>query len=323
MATMAEVLAERETKVVSYSELAAARQCPLKHQLGYIERWRQPEPAGGARWLGVRWHKVMQVHYGKIAEIQRRWDGAVPWLLGERGKVRPFSSEERAEINQAVIAELAQQPNDDTLSTIVWMYRNHLLVRGLQERWHVHYVEWDPTFRLPDLAGSMFRYQLKTRIDLLVTDVITGGVWLIDHKTGAPQGAPRNRLLELDDQFGLYTWVLAQNGIPVLGSRYQWTSTYQHKGGKHEPSEYIEDAPLDRTPAELGTIARDATLTAMMVYEWNARMGGRVDAPSSPDPMQCKRMCDYANAHIAARRGTVPLRAYLADTGFEPNAERH
>jgi hypothetical protein len=309
----------REVKIVSYSEIAAARQCPLKHQLAYIERWRQPEPAGGARWLGVRWHRVMQVHYGKIAEIQTRWDGAAPWLLGERGKVRQFDVDERAEINKAVIDELTTQPDDDTLNTILWMYRNHLIVRGLQERWRVHHVEWDPTFALPDLGGK-YRYQLKTRIDLVVTDIITGGVWLIDHKTGAPQGAPRNRLLELDDQFGLYTWVLAKNLIPVLGSRYQWTSTYQHKTGKHDPAEYIEDAPIDRTPGELHAIAVDAVKTAMTAYEWHADWR---DAPSAPDPMQCKRMCDYANAHIAARRGTVPLRAYLTDTGYQQDPTRH
>lgn len=306
---------DRPVHIVSYSELTTARQCPLKHQLSYKERWRKD--VGGARYTGVRWHEVMAAHYLTLGNIQTRQfeNGTHDHGLWK------YSMQEKAEVAEAVGRVMAAQPNDQTALVIAWMYQNHLTVRGFQSRYRVVDVEAGPVVPLPDAPGAKMRFELKTRIDLIVFDEITNTIWVIDHKSGAAQGKPSNKLSQLDEQFGLYAWALRQTGVKVFGSRYQWTSTYQHTSGRHLPTEYIEDCALDRTDSELNRIAEDATRTALLVYEWDHETRGA--APSSPDPELCKRRCDFANAHIAARRGTIDLREYLANTGFEIDKTRH
>ena len=53
------------TRTVSYSEIDSARQCLLKHQFGYKERW-QPPTEGRALVRGKLWHNVMEDHYRAI-----------------------------------------------------------------------------------------------------------------------------------------------------------------------------------------------------------------------------------------------------------------
>ena len=53
---------------VSFSELDALRQCPLKHQLAYLEGWSGGEGVQRGLTIGTLWHAVMADHYRYIRD---------------------------------------------------------------------------------------------------------------------------------------------------------------------------------------------------------------------------------------------------------------
>jgi PD-(D/E)XK nuclease superfamily len=302
-------VSEDELIVVSYSEIDAARHCGLKHQLGYVERWRQ-STVTGARGKGTDWHLVMEHHYRELqrlqAELREHQDGKLAaWVY-------PDSAAER--IHQAVLGSGAFE--GDNAELVAWMYQGHLKLYGLQPRWTVLAVEFNPEVPLPHPDGGPTRFALKIRADLVIQDTASGLVWLVDHKSGQvrPSGD-----FSLADQFGLYTWILRQLGRPVHGAIHSWAKTTRPQ--KPDPlTARFQQFPMDRSETELATIAADAYRTVERRYR-------EVDAGEVPgvypDMEWCKRRCDYRNAHIAARRGFTTAQDYLRSTGFEQNFERH
>ena len=56
---------DHEGRIVSWSELDALKQCPMKHHLAYEERWTGPETSKALA-IGSLFHKVMEAHYGEL-----------------------------------------------------------------------------------------------------------------------------------------------------------------------------------------------------------------------------------------------------------------
>ena len=147
--------------IVSYSELDTYRQCPLKHQLAYVQRWTKEAPEGKALARGTLWHQVMDAHYSTIKAAQQRLPGfSVP---------KSDEAEVLAECWVAVQPLLfdpisGQQTEDQKL--IEWMYRGYVEVYGADRDWQVLEVERSTQIPLPGESGrASSRYRLKVKID--------------------------------------------------------------------------------------------------------------------------------------------------------------
>lgn len=307
---------EPDRIVVSYSEIDSARHCGLKHRLQYIERWVKPEVAG-PRSLGTAYHTVMQAHYTELKTIQ-----AELTLAGEAPSGHPW---DRWTYPDGTAERLHQAVHDTDVfageyaETVAWMYDGHLGRWGLSTDWTILAVEFAPVHWLPDQNGERSQFDLKTKIDLVVRSIGDGLIWIIDHKTG--QRRPNVKTMDLADQFGLYVWILRKMGRQVQGAIHSWAKTSQPKTTVDTLQDRFEHYRMDRTEAQLETIARDAYRTMFRAYQWDAaEMGGY---PVYPDPEWCQRRCDFINAHLAARRGSTTVQAYLLDTGWSQDYTRH
>jgi hypothetical protein len=268
--------------VVSYSEIDTYRQCPHKHELAYKERW-QRDTTSPALARGTAWHLLMEEHYN--ARMNDR-DGFA--------------------YIDAVLAETGEHAD-----LLRWMYDGYVAHWGNDPQWEVLAVEQRIEVPIP---GSDFTF--KAMLDLVVRQ--DGRIWIVDHKSC--KNLPNSKDLDVDDQFGLYTWAARQIGIDAFGSIHNAARTQQNKNQERHPQpldERFTRTRLYRSDTELATIAREALATARAAYVW--KIG---EAPRSPNTDTCKWRCDYTEACLLGRKG-LDERQLLTDTGFVQNYERH
>lgn len=324
MTTAVEVVAGRPgATIVSYSELDTGRQCPHKHQLSYKERWTQPKDETTAAGRGTLWHKVMDAHYTALK-------------VGENPR---FAVEQRMQDFRDA------GKNVDTIDLLMWMYEGYTEKWGLDGDWEVLVVEYKTVVPLryaptkTGRPGRMSKFDLKMIIDLVVRDRSTGRIWIIDHKSHA--NLPKQRELELDDQFGLYTWGLRQLGHKIFGCIYNTARTTRNKGDFQEnldewhrkkaagekagavPKQQTLDERYDRylmnrTVPETDAAAQDALSTALNLYS----KANRGERHTNSDT--CRWKCDYTEACLLGRKtGDDRERVFLGDIGFKQDFTRH
>lgn len=340
------------TQIVSYSELAAYRKCPLTWFLGYHRRWVAP-PKADARSRGTLWHAVMEIHYRELMAIQqlmREHDLAPPVGLGyatawsydldvariDRGAVGSIAERVIRLAWQKIAPLLYDQAGNQSeqQELVEWAYRGYLDWYGLDPTWTILAVEHAPVMWLPTARGTRSGYQLKMKLDLIVQELATGNTWIVDHKFSTQK--PSKLALEIDDQFGLYTWGLRTLGRPAFGSIHSFCKAEKLKRAQ-TPQERFIRTPMLRSEAELTAVAVDAWRTAVATRQALRQIKAEADANpiatgvpgnmplfSAPNPMAmgCS-MCDYSDAHVAARKGWIGIENYLADTGFKREMERH
>lgn len=301
--------------IMSYSELDTYRQCPLKHQWSYVERWRKPVTEGGALAKGSLFHLVMETHYAVLQKHDR--------------KTKTSCESALAESREAVKIHLYDQKTGaqtETQELIEWMFDGYVAKWGADPDWDIVGIE--QAFQLPliDDEGQESPYQLKGKIDLVVRDRMTGHLWVVDHKSGA--NLPSTMDLEIDDQFGLYSWAMKQLGTPVLGAIHNAarttrnTADYPGYSGKLQPQTLEQRhlrTLLNRSEVELQAIARDAWAVAANAYPV---AGQERPLYSSPDPRNCGWKCDFKEIHLMARKGRNP-EAALSEAGFVQDFTRH
>ena len=300
--------------VVSYSELDTFRQCPLKHQLAYVQRWTKPPAEGRALARGTLWHKTMEAHYRALQESQTDLPG---FSIPKTDEPAILDRVWRTDIQPLLYdTQTGQQTPDQKL--IEWMYRGYVEVYGADRQWKILQVERSAQIPLPaDSGRPSSRYRLKIKIDLLVEDR-EGRRWLVDHKSGAE--LPNRLELDIDDQFGLYTAALRSLNWPVFGAIHSAARTRQLKGDedgtKPTPLEkrYLR-TPIYRSETELRNLLLDAGRAARAAYATGPVF-------SSPSPDRCKWRCDFLDAHMAMRKG-IPVQVALADFGFHVDKSRH
>lgn len=322
-------------RVISFSELQTARQCPLKHQLSYVERWTKEQDSLSALSKGTAWHMVLEEHYNVLKTNQ---DAA--HAVGTDWR------EESAAIGQAcreAVADLIQdqiEPRSSQLADLIrWMYAGHLAHYGLDEDWRILAVEHQAVCRLPTPAGRPSQFKLKMKIDLVVGVRIGAAkqILVVDHKSC--RNLPKDKELDLDDQFGLYTWGMRQIGKRVFGQVHDAARTERLVGenkawegetdqayypGIMQPlEERFKRTRMYRTDEELDTIAVEAYLTARARYQQQreANKGG-YDSPRHTDPQTCRYLCDFTDPCLAGRKG-VDLRDYLQARNFQQDHTRH
>ena len=288
--------------VVSYSELDTFRQCPLKHHLGYKLRYRKPNVEGSALSRGSLWHEVLEIHYRELAARQ-----------STRALSRAKKQVAR-HLTDPVTGERTEQQE-----LIWWMYLGHVEAYGADEQWEILEVEYPFEVGLVEAEGDKPEIRFKGKMDLLVRDRATGKVWIVDHKSGAE--LPSAKVIDIDDQFGLYLAATRTLGIAATGTIHSAARTRQLVGDKTGD----KPTPLDkrflrtismRTDVELDNILMDARRAAIAAYS-------QTDAPySSPNPDQCRWRCDFLEAHMLMRKGVKPTVA-LSSFGFEQDYTRH
>lgn len=321
-------LAESAVTVVSYSELDAFRQCPLKHFLTYKQRWTKGVVEGGALDKGTQWHLVLEAHYGVIRTFQQdvlRQLGVSEAYGPTKAQLREVLRQQRKAEQQLLDAcELAVTPllsgpdgkRSEVQELLVWMYEGYVERWGADCDWFIVDIENKETLPLRDRDGVETRYHLKVRIDLIVWDRVTGRYWIVDHKSAADLAQKKD--LELDDQFGLYTWLMRVGlGMDIQGSIHNGARTKLLKRAMTLDERYAR-TPMFRSPVELLNIALDALRVA--------EAAGDMDQPySSPNPGQCGWKCDVREPHLALRkgiaRGNIPV--IMKDFGFHQDFTRH
>lgn len=300
--------------VVSYSELDTYRQCPLKHAWAYKHRWKRPTDEKSALAKGSLWHLVLETHYGVLAKHDRTTPESIEQALAEsREAVHPY----------LVDTKTGQQTEVQEL--IEWMFEGHVAKWGADPDWEIVGIE--EFFQLPllDPQGNKSPYYIKGKIDLVVKDRQTGHLWVVDHKSGA--NLPSQMDLEIDDQFGLYSWAMKQQGRPVLGAMHSAARTtrnvadYPGYTGKSQPQSLDQRflrTYLNRSETELESIAIDAWAVAANAYPTSDAL----PLYSAPDPRQCGWKCDFKEVHLLARKGRDPELA-LKEHGFVQDFTRH
>lgn len=313
--------------VVSFSEIDTYRDCPLKHQLAYVDRWQKEPEEGGPLARGSRWHEVMAVHYQTIR-------GKASWLVDDGVE---FGTKAILQLARTRIEEAGWFEGDEgELSR--WMYDGYVEQFGVDPQWEILAVEHkaelplltskevaarqelieDHDYRQMGVPTSLaplpdVRFWVKVIIDLVIRDRMTGKLWIVDHKSAKDLNKKID--LELADQFGIYTAGCRALGRKVLGSMYNGARTYRLKTKAQPLDERFKREMMYRTDTELDNLIIDFRAAAEAAYS---------DRPifSSPNPRDCSWKCDFRDAHLAARKG-VPIEAALLDFGMRQNKERH
>lgn len=310
--------------VVSYSELDTFRQCPLKHQWSYVERWQRPTEPGGALSRGTLWHKVMEAHYRELMVLQGR--GKLPKRPNSVTMAKKWEQECRRAVAPLLCNPITgEQTGDQEL--IAWMYEGYLEQWGLDtgdsdfpdgNNWRILAVEVADVMPMPLPNGNpSTRYHLKTKIDLVVQDLSDQSIHVVDHKSGGT--LPWDKDLDLDDQFPLYVLMLRLNRkLPVAGTIYNAARTQRNKG----PMKLVDRFgryPRVHPDEELRSVARDC-LAAAVTSRRKPPAG--LGVYSAPNPQQCSWKCDFRDTHLLVRRG-VPHTATLPSAGFVQDFRRH
>ena len=299
-----------EPIIVSYSELDTFRQCPLKHHLTYRLRYTKPVKEDSALARGSLWHAVMEEHYKEIKAAQVAHKGRIPesvWgevLANAWKRIKPLLYD---------LTTGEQSPNQNLIE---WMYQGHVEKWGIDEQWKILGVEHQIITPLRDEHGKQSRFHLKAKMDLVVLEWQTGAMWVVDHKSGA--NLPTQMDLEIDDQFGLYTWAMREVGKPVLGSLHNANRTQRNKSFMPLDTR-LDRTPLNRGEKELTNLALDAYHAARAAYPDDPRYEARY---SSPDPRSCGWKCDVKEPHLLMRSGR-PMQEVMMEYGFKIDRTRH
>lgn len=316
-------------RIISYSEMDTFRQCPLKHQLSYVERWKKPVTEGTPLARGSLWHLVMEEHYRTIKENSDH--------IGHR----PFTIEEEQEVLGEAWVKVRRllfdpisgiQTEDQEL--IQWMYEGYVEKYSTDNDWVILEIEYAFEVNLLDEEGQPSPYWMKGKIDIIAYNRENGGMWVWDHKSG--KDLPNQMELQIDDQFGGYTGALQQLGYPVRGSMHNGARTTRNKGDlateqelaankslkKQTPEQRMGRTYLNRTDAEVKEVMLDFWKAAVNAYseDYGHR---KLPIYSSPDPRQCGWKCDFKETHLIARATGRGYGGILTENGFVQDFTRH
>jgi len=302
-----------KTVVCSFSELDTYRQCALKHQLAYIERW-QTEDAAESLVRGKLFHAVMEQHYLALQAKQRLSQAktaqdivdyeAFIATCGENIKKLLFDPETGE-----------QHPLQENVE---WMYRGYLDHYTNDSNWQIVAVERKFEEWLPTERGTRSSFRMKGTLDLVVRDLSAGGgLWIVDHKTC--KTLPKQRDIDFDDQFAIYEWLMRKRGNNIRGVIYNAVRHNKLKTRELMPHERFKRHLTVRTQEELNTIAVEAYV--QLRRAWREGIDRR-PVPRTPDGDRCGWRCSFTEQCLAGRKGH-DMRGMLINTGFVQNFERH
>lgn len=266
-------------QTTSWTEISTYRQCPHKHSLQYIDRWKTAKLSFPLE-TGILWHEIMDLHYRGLKETGAPYIEQIIELLNSRG---------------------AKDDSERVGPICLWMYHAYRdWCRKEDARWE-EIIEVETAFEVPLLDTGIM---LTGRIDLVVK--AWRHLWVVDHK--AVKTLPSDRELDLDDQTPLYIWAMRQAGYDVRGAILSFSRYHQLKRDM-TPDERFRRESIYRADDELESVVRDAAATVAA-----ARADERRER--HPDTMMCKWRCPYVEACIGGRRAGHLEAAILRSQGF-------
>lgn len=274
--------------VGSNSEIDAFRQCPKKHEWSYKGCWLPPE-VSPALAKGSLWHLVQEEHWKYLwvcqqektkPDAQTLHKLIIPILYNERGNYRGEHSE-----------------------LIEWMYEGYLQKWGIDTEWKILGVEHAFEFWLPTPRGTRSNYKIRMKLDLIVQTYKDNHIWLVDHKSG--KDLPTDKMLELDTQFGLYTWGLRKAGKKVFGQIHDAARTQRNKSPMLLDDRFRRTM-MYRTDEQLDKLAVDAYRS--MRRAWGVQEG---DAERAFNPDTCRWRCDFTEPCLLCTKRKDPDEAEI------------
>lgn len=282
------------SKTVSYSEIDTFRQCPYKHQLAYLELWGTDDVAEALS-RGTLFHKVLETHYEALKGARDRKEtvdapmlyAAVSELLYDR--------------------ETGEQSEQQEL--VEWIYRGYVELYGLDSDWRIVEIEKRLEAWLPTERGTRSSFKLAGTVDLLVRDMSAGGgLWIVDHKTC--KNLPRGKDLDMEDQTGVYTYLLRQAGVDIRGAIYNHCRTQRLKTREMTPDERFKRTLTVRGDKELETMAVEAYDAMREAYKPRKQ-----NARRHPDGERCGWKCGFTEPCLASRKG-ADHKLMMSEFGF-------
>lgn len=328
------------TKTISYSELDTFRQCPLKHELAYRQRWT-PDTVAAPLSRGKLFHAVLEYWYTHLQQAQRgeagegevgEWmqlvrESAVEqylwtpesWrepVVGEDGEETPWQP-----MSPVRFAEVWRKP--DYLQTeqqelVQWMLDGYFDHYGTGDfgRWKIRDVEHRVEEWLPNRKGNRSTFKLKGFVDLIVEDNELGGLWIVDHKTC--KNLPKEKDLDFDDQMAIYIYLLRRRGLDVRGAIYNAVRTWKLKREMTADERFVRRITV-RSDEELRVMALEALETMRDAYRKR-----EIQAPRAPDPDRCGWRCPFTEVCLSGRgKGDGYVTPdLLQDYGFQIDESR-
>lgn len=310
--------------IISPSELDTMRQCPLRHQLLYGERWtKEIKDEGHPLAFGTLWHRILEQHYKVLMHFQKTaLQQHQRWQAFDRVKARELA---RMEVNDV----LAMVNDPEVAALLDWMYEGHIEQWGLDEDWQILAIEFGCEVALPGPIKTDFDFRIKMKLDLVVREA--GRLVIVDNKSC--KNLPHKLELDLDDQFGLYQWGMTQLEYKIFCTVHNAARKTRLKGDSEGTkimplTDRFKRTPLTRGKKELDAIAMEAWQDAYERYRSYyellplKRAGVVIEAQRHPQPSTCGWKCDFTEACIAGRKG-VDLRDYLKRKGYKVDRSRH
>lgn len=309
---------------VSFSELDTYRQCPLKWQLGYAERWSVTPSGHDALSKGSAYHLVMEEHFKALQRTQDE----LSVTHDDRLAHAVNAAQERIDM----MRETNEYP-EETIQLIEWMYTGYIERYGIDTDWRIFAVESVHIVPLFEPVGSEWHeatdFNLKVKLDLMVTDE-RDRLWIVDQKSCST--VPRSEKdFQYADQFTLYEFAMRYLGYRVTGTIHNANCSKPNKGDLITPDhpewrstmkastleKRMHRTMMSHTDTELRTAQYEALCTARKAY-------ADKHTERNPDEERCKWKCSFNDACNAGRRnGDVGMRDYLVDMGFNKNYGRH
>jgi len=298
-------------KIIStHSMLKTFRRCPKQAEYKYVERL-QPKVLGRPLRLGTWMHKLQEVH-GKGGD----WREAHVDLSKKFNKLFDEEKEEIGDLPQQcmnlMLSYLWHYKNDNwkVLDSefvlevelpdgaifrckIDWLIEDQYGLWIVDHKWHK--VLPDINFRLLDSQSADYVWAaIKNKIP------VQGHIWNYGRskvptvpvitKTGLI-----GRWAQLDTDYPTMVRFFKEHFNGKVPERYKPKMRYlrdmQYRFGEAQHSNYFRRSILERTPAMINRVAREAyhTHTNMHNYDWNPEMVER-----HPD-RSCSFMCSYTD----------------------------
>jgi hypothetical protein len=292
-------------EVVSYSEIDTYRQCALKHQLSYMERWRKTGEEAEPLVRGTLFHSVMEKHYG--------------WLKGVQDGIYEDDAVEDLFLAVApLLYEEGTGAQSDRQALVEWIYRGYVDLYQTDPDWDIIGIEVPVEFPMYNRHGEESRIVLKGTTDLLVRDRSAGGgLWIVDHKTC--RNLPKQKDFDMEDQTGIYTFLMKQNGMDIRGAIYNHCRTEKLKTREMDHTERFKRTLTVRSDQELFRLVAEAEEQISEAYGRELHVGTPDvrDAPRTPDGERCGWKCGYTEACLAGRKlGPERTRTFLKDIDY-------
>jgi RecB family exonuclease len=262
------------------------RQCPHKHWLGYVQRWKEPGLSTPLA-TGILWHSVLEHHY-----------------RGLKDDTLPEALEAIIELLDGAGARNPEHPTHAMADIVAWMYDGYRQRWEQDDRsWEIIDVEGEFTFVLPSGIHIVGRYDLLIR-------TMKRYLWVVDHKSGS--ALPTGKDLDLDDQTPLYiSGIQKAMGIKVRGAMYNSART-KRLVRPMTMGERFHRELMHRTPHELQRVIEEADATAIRAKAQTPEVPGE----RHPDPQQCVWRCPFTEACIGGRKNGHSEREILLAKGF-------